>query len=121
MSPVDPQGHEIRTQAFEFDPLDNIILVITELTDKVTQQPGENVAEYFFENRDPAQLSRITNSYLGYTAEAHLHYDDDGNLEDDGEGMQMQYDPTGRLRSVVKAGVASQYYYDGVDRLSGQS
>ncbi|WGV19279.1 RHS repeat protein [Pseudomonas putida] len=121
LSPVDPQGHEIRTQAFEFDPLDNIILVITELTDKVTQQPGENVAEYFFEYRDPAQLSRITNSYPGYTAEARLHYDDDGNLDDDGEGMQMQYDPTGRLRSVVKAGVTSQYYFDGLDRLSGQS
>ncbi|WP_144171744.1 RHS repeat domain-containing protein [Pseudomonas sp. Kh13] len=121
LSPVDPQGHVIRAQAFEFDALDNIILVITELTDKDTEQPGENVAEYFFEHEDPAQLSRITNSYEGYAPEAKLRYDDDGNLEDDGEGMEMDYDATGRLRSVVKAGVTSNYYYDGVDRLSGQS
>lgn len=121
LSPVDPQGHVIRTQAFEFDALDNITLVITELTDKDTDKSGENVAEYFFEHEDPAQLSGITNSYEGYAREVKLSYDDDGNLEDDGEGMKMDYDATGRLRSVVKAGVTSNYYYDGVDRLSGQS
>ena len=121
LAPVDPQGHVIRGQAFEFDALDNIVLVITELTDKDTDAPGENVAEYFFEYEDPAQLSKITNSYEGYTAEQRLTYDDDGNLEDDGEGMEMEYDATGRLRSVVKAGGTSNYYYDGVDRLSGQS
>lgn len=121
LAPVDPQGHVIRTQAFEFDAIDNIVLVITELTDKDTDKPGENVAEYFFEHEDPAQLSGITNSYEGYAPEVKLSYDDDGNLEDDGEGMKMDYDATGRLRSVVKSGVTSNYYYDGVDRLSGQS
>ncbi|MET3679124.1 MULTISPECIES: sugar-binding protein [unclassified Pseudomonas] len=121
LSPVDPQGHVIRAQAFEFDPLDNIILVITQLTDKETDQPGENVAEYFFDNEDPAQLSSITNSYPGYPATAKLIYDPDGNLTDDGEGMLMDYDATGRLRSVEKAGLMSSYHYDGVDRLSGQS
>lgn len=111
----------IRAQAFEFDPLDNIILVITQLTDKDTDEAGENVAEYFFEYSDPAQLSKQTNSYKGYKPEIHFVYDDDGNLIDDGEGMEMDYDATGRLRLVTKAGVTSNYYYDGVDRLSGQS
>ncbi|MGE8465531.1 MAG: hypothetical protein ACN6QE_05260 [Pseudomonas putida] len=50
-----------------------------------------------------------------------MKYDPDGNLEDDGEGMAMAYDATGRLRSVVKGGVSSFYNYDAVDRLSGQS
>ncbi|MGE8465532.1 MAG: hypothetical protein ACN6QE_05265, partial [Pseudomonas putida] len=45
LSPVDPQGHTISAQAFEFDALDNIILVITSLIDKDSAQPGENVAE----------------------------------------------------------------------------
>jgi len=121
LSPVDPQGHAIRAQAFEFDPLDNIILVITELTDKATEQPGENLAEYFFEYRDPAQLSRITNTYEGYAAEAKLQYDDNGNLEDDGEGMQMKYDATSRMVMVTKDGKPSNYHFDGLDRLSGQS
>lgn len=118
--PVDPQGHVIRAQAFEFDSLDNITLVITQLTDKDTHEAGENVAEYFFEYSDPAQLSKQTNSYKGYKPEIHFKYDGDGNLTDDGEGMQMEYDATGRLSLVTKAGVTSHYYYDGLDRLSGQ-
>ncbi|MEG0635752.1 MAG: sugar-binding protein [Pseudomonas sp.] len=121
LSPVDPQGHTISAQAFEFDALDNIILVVTSLIDKNSARPGENVAEYFFENEDPAQLSSIINSYEGYTPKVVMKYDLDGNLEDDGEGMAMAYDATGRLRSVVKGGESSFYNYDAVDRLSGQS
>ncbi|MEH6354142.1 RHS repeat domain-containing protein, partial [Pseudomonas sp. 3JA] len=92
--PIDPYGKAIEQQTFRFDKLDNLTRVLTYF-------PGDrNDANYFFETRDPAQLSRVTNSHDDYPQEIPLHYDADGNITCDEWGRRLDYDALGRLVTV---------------------
>ncbi|MFT0518339.1 hypothetical protein ACMSJA_13265, partial [Pseudomonas faucium] len=92
--PEDPYGKVIQRQLFRFDALDNITRVDT------TFAEGVNQARYYFENEDPAQLSRIENSHADYPAQIALAYDADGNLILDEAGRTLEYDGLGRLVGV---------------------
>lgn len=94
LSPEDPYGNIIREQVFRFDELDNITRVST------TYPEGNNLARYYFEEDDPAQLSRIENSHADYPTHIKLEYDCDGNLTCDDAGRKLTYDGLGRLISV---------------------
>ncbi|MFJ4257012.1 RHS repeat domain-containing protein [Pseudomonas monteilii] len=109
LCPVDPYGKTIISQTFRFDPVDNIIAVLTKF------EGGQNVAEYKFDNPlDPAQLSRITNNFgAPYPAEIKLEYDKNGNLTRDDAGRVLEYDALNRLIKVTdpEKGVY-EYGYD---------
>jgi len=99
LCPVDPYGKQITEQVFGFDALDNIRQVLTRF------EGGENRAIYWFDNDDdPAQLSRITNTFTDlYPAEIQLAYDPNGNMTVDDAGRVLEYDALNRLRRVTDA------------------
>ncbi|QXH55340.1 RHS repeat domain-containing protein [Pseudomonas maumuensis] len=115
--PQDPYGNAMTGQSFKFDGLDNIREVVT------TFDGGSNTATYHFENEDPVQLSRITNTHTTgtgkYPAEIKLAYDRNGNLISDEEQRVLEYDHLNRLLSVKGADVEVQYHYDPLDILIG--
>jgi len=94
LCPEDPYGKAIQEQVFRFDALDNITRVSTVFAG------GSNQARYYFEEEDPAQLSRIENNHPDYPNFIELKYDGDGNLTLDDAGRQLAYDGLGRLISV---------------------
>lgn len=113
-APLDAYGQQVQAQLFRFDAMDNITRVLT------TFPGGQNRADYYYENEDPVQLSRVSNSHEAYPAEILLDYDADGNLVSDEQGRQLDYDALGRLLSVGEVGgaLAGSYRYDPLDRLA---
>ncbi|WP_449126261.1 RHS repeat domain-containing protein [Pseudomonas viridiflava] len=116
--PVDAYGKAITSQLFRFDILDNMTQVRTVF------DGGSNIATYHFENdKDPTQLSRVSNSYPDYPAEIKLLYDADGNLLQDEAKRTLTYDALNRLTSVSAPGGGpvdtGDYRYDPLDTLSG--
>ncbi|PYI27472.1 RHS repeat protein [Aspergillus indologenus CBS 114.80] len=113
-SPVDERGHAIRSQHFEFDAFNNVTEVTTGFEDGST-----NTANYSFDDRDPTQLIKITNSHAAATAEMNLEYNDDGCLTRDEEGRTLEYDGMSRLVAVRDASgePLSEYLYDATGRL----
>ena len=111
--PVDVEGKAIERQTFVFDPVDNITLVLTLFAG------GNNRALYFYEEEDPTQLSRLTNSHADYAAQdALLSYDRNGNMTVDERGQALSYDALGRLTAVGNGAKASAYHYDALDILA---
>ncbi|PVZ39487.1 RHS repeat domain-containing protein [Pseudomonas sp. CC120222-01a] len=94
LSPVDQYGNVMQEQIFRHDEIDNITRVDTRFAE------GLNQARYYFENEDPAQLSRIENNHPDYPATIPLAYDEDGNLTLDDAGRVLTYDGLGRLINV---------------------
>lgn len=117
--PVDPYGKAIATQAFRFDNVDNLTLVVTTTADGIS-----NRATYRFENPlDPAQLTRIENSAgAPYPAQIVLEYDADGNLILDEQQRTLKYDALNRLTEVLggSADSISTLEYDPLDTLVGK-
>ncbi|HCV39009.1 RHS repeat protein [Pseudomonas vlassakiae] len=114
LAPVDPHGKQITRQTFRFDELDNITRVITQFPG------GRNVAEYFFDNPDPAQLSSITNTHEDYPAgPIELLYDANGNMIRDESGRTLEYDALNRLQRVETVEGEASYSYDPQDILAG--
>ncbi|WP_312934057.1 hypothetical protein [Pseudomonas sp.] len=114
LCPVDPYGKQISKQVFRFDALDNITQVLTQF------EGGSNNAIYYFENQDPVQLSRITNSGgAPYPQEIKLDYDANGNLTRDDQARLLEYDALNRLTKVTDAAqVECVYGYDPLNILS---
>ncbi|UWF46972.1 sugar-binding protein [Pseudomonas sp. N3-W] len=112
-SPVDPYDKTLTQQMFFFDALDNLEEVQTRFVG------GTNTALFYYENDDPAQLSRISNSHADYPAMA-FSYDENGNLLEDEAGRRLAYDSLGRLESVseMNGGSPKGYQYDSEDILS---
>ncbi|GLA52288.1 hypothetical protein AnigIFM63604_009137 [Aspergillus niger] len=116
--PKDEKGHEIQTQEFTFDNLDNITSVTTGFQDGT-----QNKATYSYSKNDPTQLSQIANSHPDFTSQITLEYDSNGCLTQDEQGRTLEYDSGGRLESVKDSSgnLLSQYSYDAAGRLISQS
>ncbi|WP_338473794.1 RHS repeat-associated core domain-containing protein [Pseudomonas sp. MS646] len=115
--PADPFGNPMSRQLFFFDALDNHEEVRT--TFKKGQASESNTARFFYENLDPVQLTRVTNSHADYP-DIELEYDANGNLIKDEEGRTLVYDLLSRLVEVSGSGSddTRTYGYDGGDQLS---
>jgi hypothetical protein len=83
---------------------------------------ANNVALYVYEGKDPAQLTRVTNSGADYPAVIELEYDEDGHLVRDECGRLLEYDALGRLISVsaLPGEAPSGYRYGPLDTLSSR-
>ncbi|PYH73075.1 RHS repeat domain-containing protein [Aspergillus vadensis CBS 113365] len=116
--PKDEKGHEIQSQEFTFDNLDNITSVTTGFQDGT-----QNTATYSYSQSDPTQLSQITNSNPDFTPQTTLAYDANGCLIQDEQGRNLEYDSGGRLKSVrdSSGSLLSQYNYDAAGKLISQS
>lgn len=115
--PVDAYGNEFTGQIFVFDVLDNIIECRT------TLKSGEtNIALRRFDNKDPCQLSGVSNSLTthGYPAKVRLAYDAAGRLTRDGASHTFSYDALGRLSAVDGNEGKSDYGYDVAGRMAWQ-
>lgn len=115
--PIDPYGNAITAQTFRFDAKDNITQVLT------TFAGGSNLATYSYENTDPVQLSKVTNSNpaANYPAVINLEYDGNGNLVKDEQGRALEYDALNRLLSVsaLPGDKDASYRYDPLNVLAG--
>ncbi|MBV4496811.1 sugar-binding protein [Pseudomonas sp. SWRI12] len=116
-APVDPFGYPMTRQLFFFDALDNHDRVRTFFIKGQTTE--DNTAIFVYNNPDPAQLTRVTNSHADYP-DIELEYDANGNLIKDEEGRTLSYDLLSRLVEVSGPGSdGSRFYgYDGGDQLS---
>ncbi|WP_339475095.1 MULTISPECIES: RHS repeat-associated core domain-containing protein [unclassified Pseudomonas] len=116
-APVDPFGYPMTRQLFFFDALDNHEEVRT--TFIKGQATESNIARFEYNNQDPAQLTRVTNSHADYP-DIELEYDANGNLIKDEEGRTLSYDLLSRLVEVSGPGSdGGRFYgYDGGDQLS---
>ncbi|WP_277972950.1 RHS repeat-associated core domain-containing protein [Pantoea agglomerans] len=114
--PEDWRGHEMTTQLFEYDALNNLIRVSTYLADA-----SLDMAVYRYENSDdPTQLTSV--SYEGsFSQTISLEYDANGCMIKDGAGHTLNYDSLGRLNSVDGYNYSSSYDYDALDRLVSQN
>jgi YD repeat-containing protein len=115
--PIDPYGNAILGQTFGFDPLDNLTRVLT------TFPGGNNRADYFYENPDKTQLTKVTNSNIeaNYPAVITLIYDENGNLIQDEQSRILTYDALNRLLSVsaLPGETPSRFNYDPLNTLTG--
>jgi RHS repeat-associated protein len=104
-------------QLFFFDALDNHEEVRTTFIKGQTTE--SNTARFEYNNPDPAQLTRVSNSHVDYP-DIELEYDANGNLIKDEEGRTLSYDLLSRLVEVSEPGSdGSRFYgYDGGDQLS---
>ncbi|KAK2734629.1 hypothetical protein FQN57_001623 [Myotisia sp. PD_48] len=113
--PIDDRGNGIKQQKFSFDQYGNMTKISTEL------EHGEsNTTTYHFENqKDPSQLTQITNSHPHYPTRVDLAYDADGRLIEDEEGRILEYNDMGRLDTVRNADghLICQYRYDATGKL----
>lgn len=116
-APVDPFGNSMTRQLFFFDALDNHEEVRTTFIKGQTTE--SNTARFEYNNPDPAQLTRVTNSHADYP-DIELEYDANGNLIKDEEGRTLSYDLLSRLVAVSGPGSdGGRFYgYDGGDQLS---
>lgn len=124
--PTDPYGNLFNGQEFIFDALNNITVCKTHLA-----AGGVNEARYFFSDKDPCQLTGVTNgepgrekesavdkgntekTALGYPRMIHLEYDAAGRMTLDTEGRTLKYDALGRLSGIT----GGSYDYDASNRL----
>lgn len=80
-----------------------------------------NVARYFYEGADPAQLTRVQNSHTDYPTDILLDYDPDGNLTLDEEKRPLKYDPLGRLIEVGAPPAGIHLSYGPDDLVAGET
>lgn len=116
--PIDPFGHEMIGQTYQFDALNNLITVKTTLAGGTM-----NTATYHYESiNDPTQLTSVTNTHEGYPAKITLIYDTEGRMICDEGGKTLVYDAIGRLASVSKNNICKcTYRYDALNRLITQT
>ncbi|OUM07100.1 sugar-binding protein [Pseudomonas syringae] len=113
--PVDPYRKVITRQVFSFDGVNNLTTVMTTFEGKT------NVARYFYEGADPAQLTRVQNSHTDYPTDILLDYDPDGNLTLDEEKRPLKYDPLGRLIEVGAPPAGIHLSYGPDDLVAGET
>uniref|UniRef100_UPI00261D9113 RHS repeat domain-containing protein n=1 Tax=Pseudomonas sp. TaxID=306 RepID=UPI00261D9113 len=126
--PQDAGGKAIRSQTYEYDLLNNLIVCTTAYVDRSKQRQ-----EYSYSTDNPTQrfkavtISTPAPDSAGRTAnpvrtEAMLTYDANGNLTQDELGRRLSYTLTGRLAAVSgRDGRAiTRYEYDEQDRLTIQ-
>jgi RHS repeat-associated protein len=113
--PKDAYGNRIKSQAFRFDPLDNITRCISEFAD----DPDVDVARFTYADDDTCQLTKMTHSHASYPQETEFSYDADGHLLNDQAGHKLSYNSQGRLLEVKSATDQPiiAYRYDGHDDL----
>ncbi|MFH7345507.1 RHS repeat-associated core domain-containing protein [Pseudomonas syringae pv. tagetis] len=124
--PRNRQGHEIISQLFRFDALDNIIASITTFADDSRER-----ADYRYNSPvDACQLREVTYTlmkgtqafpdYLPSLPSVSFAYDKDGNMLNDEQGQQLIYDSQSRLMSVRNGSGLSvnQFAYDGHNHLT---
>lgn len=117
--PRDAQGRKIVSQVFSFDALDNIKYLQTTFYEDAAEEtePKSELAIFNYAIDDPCQLSSVTYSLSGTTA--NLRYDENGNQLNDEHGQTLSYDSQGRLVAVHSPDgqPISQYRYDSHDDL----
>ncbi|MFA1029387.1 YD repeat-containing protein [Pseudomonas syringae pv. helianthi] len=121
--PRNRQGHEIISQLFRFDALDNIIASITTFADGSREMTG-----YRYNSPvDACQLLEVTyrlmkgtQAFPDYLPSVSFAYDKDGNMLNDEQGQQLIYDSQNRLMSVRNGSGLSvnQFAYDGHNHLT---
>ncbi|UGS42162.1 RHS repeat domain-containing protein [Pseudocitrobacter corydidari] len=115
LQPTDKYGNSIQSQVFTYDELGNIQSIQTIFSE------GVNDAVYYYDQTDPCQLKRISNSHSSYPLEVILKYDLSGRLTINEVGHQLAYDNLGRISHVQQAGnTLATYRYDALDRLIRQ-
>ncbi|MEN4700012.1 RHS repeat-associated core domain-containing protein [Pantoea agglomerans] len=111
--PSDAYGHEMTEQAYRYDALNNLTIVITTISDG-----SSDVATYHYDNTDdPTQLMSVTHTHADYPRTITLKYDADGRMTTDEAGRTLKYDATGRLVRVS----SGAYGYDALNRLVSQN
>ncbi|WP_162491671.1 RHS repeat-associated core domain-containing protein, partial [Pseudomonas caricapapayae] len=121
--PRNRQGHEIISQLFRFDALDNIIASITTFADGSREMTG-----YRYNSPvDACQLLEVTyrlmkgtQAFPDYLPSVSFAYDKDGNMLNDEQGQQLIYDSQNRLMGVRNGSGLSvnQFAYDGHNHLT---
>jgi RHS repeat-associated protein len=114
---IDEAGQNISRQQFSFDKYDNLVKIVNTFEDR-----SQNIRSYFYNPKDPTQLTRITNTHRKYARDVALAYDRNGCLTSDEQGRKLDYDAKGRLSAVsdAKNKILSQYYYDASGKLVWQ-
>ena len=110
----DPYGKLIRSQQYQYDAWDNIIMLTTEFAG------GQDIAHYSYTNQnDPTQLTEIRHSHVDYPAMVILQYDADGNLIHDEQERSLGYNALGQLTQIARGvqEVLGRYHYDPLDQL----
>ncbi|HDR2460648.1 TPA: RHS repeat protein [Enterobacter ludwigii] len=96
--PQDEQGSLYQKQEFVYDALDNLLTVTTEFLDNTV-----NVTTYGYDSADPVKLICVENSrtgYPGHNSPLILRYDEEGNVTNDGDGLNFYYDNLGLLSRI---------------------
>lgn len=114
----DAYGNMISKQSFSYDALNNLIQVITSLSDGTT-----DTATYLYENEDdPTQLTSVEHTHNSYPALICLAYDSCGRMVLDEAARTLSYDVYGRLIGVSGDNQsAGSYEYDALNRLVVQN
>ncbi len=115
-SPQDEHGNVILGQAFSYDIFGNITQVITNF-----KNGGRNEARFTYVEDNPVQLASMTNSHPQYVSHVAFHYDAAGNLLNDEQGREYQYDELGQMARVSQQGVSlSHYSYNALGQVVSQ-
>ncbi|HKS11417.1 MAG TPA: RHS repeat-associated core domain-containing protein [Pseudomonas sp.] len=115
--PRNAKGRAISNQLYRFDELDNLTRCQTRFADGTTDR-----ADFTYAADGSFQLQKVTHRLLeDYPAEQTFSYDDHGNMLNDEQGRELEYDSLGRLRRVIEVDgeVTVEYLYDGHDQLVG--
>ncbi|MBA6097012.1 RHS repeat-associated core domain-containing protein [Pseudomonas juntendi] len=112
--PRDAAGRAIVSQLFRFDEHDNITRRVTDYDDGESER-----LDFIYTATDPFRLQSVVPD-RDDSRERRFAYDELGNMLNDEQGRQLEYDSLGRLAKVMAADGQSpitEYQYDGHDQL----
>ena len=111
---------EANSSSYGYDPLDRLIEEQADYgTKSYKYDPVGNRTERVTEKDGKKQTQTLTyaenSNRLVSRDEGAVSYDGMGNTENNGNGLQLQYDGQGRLKAVVKGGTTqAQYRYNAI-------
>lgn len=114
--PQDAYGHPMTAQVYQYDALNNLTAVTTQLDGGTS-----DTATFFYENAaDPTQLTSLR-QYRNYPQYIEFRYDADGRMIRDEKARILSYDAIGRLAGFSGNDIPdTRYNYDALNRLVRQ-
>ena len=117
-APVDEYGNTLTGQSFVYDIYGNVKKITSTF-----DSGSNNITTFSYSSSNLQRLESLTNTHSDYPVEVTFRYDAAGNLLNDEQGREYEYNALNQLSSVASSDEAqmSQYTYDAQGKVVSQT
>ncbi|MHA2878949.1 hypothetical protein ACXZ7R_21460 [Vibrio campbellii] len=116
-APKDEYGNAISEQIFKYDTYGNITQTTSTFVDKTYNQ-----MDLIYDEKTPSRLVNIVNTHQSYPASIEFNYDASGNLLNDEQGLNYEYNALDQISSITNnSSTLSNYGHDEFGQLVSQT